>query len=249
MPDIELKKIKNYALRDLNVKVPNGELLVILGPNGSGKTTLLNVIAGLTDYEGTVLFDGSPVDGVPTNERRIGYLFQNLALFPHLDVASNVGYSIRLKRKKTGKIAREVDELLELMKIEHIRHTYPKNLSGGEKQRVALARVFASSPEVLLLDEPFNSLDIGMCRCLREEIRQIQRELGVTTIFVTHDLTDAKEMGDRFVILNSGKVREVSSKETLSNGGDENRSHGFQDCPHCTVECYCKMKDTSGKDD
>ena len=137
----------------------------------------------------------------------------------------------------------EVDELLKLMKIEHLKRRYPKNLSGGEKQRVALARALATSPKVLLLDEPFNSLDSGMCSCLRREIRQIQREMSITTVFVTHNLTDVEEMGDRIVALNSGKIQQVTSKmfnDAMDNG---NRAQRFQDCLHCTVDCYCKRKE------
>ncbi|NQE05931.1 sulfate transport system ATP-binding protein [ANME-1 cluster archaeon GoMg1] len=242
MPTIELKNIGNHVFSNLNMKVFDGELLVVLGPNGAGKTTLLNIITGLVSYEGTVLFDGVPVDKTATNERQIGYLFQNLALFPHLDVASNVGYSLKIRGKKKEEIAQEVDELLKLMKIEHLKHRYPKNLSGGEKQRVALARALATSPKVLLLDEPFNSLDSGMCKCLRRKIRQIQREMGITTVFVTHNLTDAEEMGDRIVALNSGKIKQVTSKmfndATATDNG--NHSQSFQDCLHCTIDCYCK---------
>jgi ABC-type sugar transport system ATPase subunit len=243
MPTIELKNIGNHVFSNLNMKVFDGELLVVLGPNGAGKTTLLNIITGLVSYEGTVLFDGVPVDKTATNERQIGYLFQNLALFPHLDVASNVGYSLKIRGKKKEEIAQEVDELLKLMKIEHLKHRYPKNLSGGEKQRVALARALATSPKVLLLDEPFNSLDSGMCKCLRRKIRQIQREMGITTVFVTHNLTDAEEMGDRIVALNSGKIKQVTSKMFNDAGDNGNRSQRFQDCLHCTVDCYCKRKE------
>ena len=243
MPTIELRNISNYVFSNLNMKVFDGELLVVLGPNGAGKSTLLNIIAGLVDYEGTVLFDGIPVDKVPTNERQIGYLFQNLALFPHLDVASNVGYSLKINGKKKEEIAQEVDELLKLTKIEHLKRRYPKNLSGGEKQRVALARALATSPKVLLLDEPFNSLDSGMCNCLRREIRQIQREMGITTVFVTHNLTDAEEMGDRIVALNSGKIKQVTPKMFNDATDNGNRSQRFQDCLHCAIDCYCKRKE------
>ncbi len=249
MPAIELRNIRNHVFSNLDMKVLDGELLVVLGPNGAGKTTLLNIIAGLVDYEGTVLFDGVPVDKVPANERQIGYLFQNLALFPHLDVASNVGYSLRVCGKRREEIEDKVDELLKLMKIEHLKYRYPKSLSGGEKQRVALARALASSPEVLLLDEPFNNLDIGMCKCLRREIRQIQREMGITTILVTHNLADAEEMSDRIVVLNGGKIRQVKSNEMLFKNAavdNGNRSQRFQDCLHCAINCYCKRKGGDG---
>ncbi|NQE54898.1 polar amino acid transport system ATP-binding protein [ANME-1 cluster archaeon GoMg3.2] len=241
MPSIELKSVSNYVFSNLNMEIFDGELLVVLGSNGAGKTTLLNIIAGLAKYTGAVLFDGVPVDKTPVNERQIGYIFQNLALFPHLDVASNVGYSLMIKGKEEGEIIQKVDELLQLTKIEHLKHRYPKNLSGGEKQRVALARALASSPKVLLLDEPFNSLDIGMCECLRKEIRQVQREMGITTVFVTHNLADVAEMGDRVVALNNGKIW-LMPPEMFKKEGD-NGSHSHQDCLHCVMDCYCKGKE------
>jgi len=238
MPSIELRSVSNYVFSNLNMDVFDGELLVVLGPNGAGKTTLLNIIAGLAKYTGAVLFDDVPVDKTPVNERQIGYIFQNLALFPHLDVASNVGYSLMIKGKEEGELMQKVDELLQLMKIEHLKDRYPKNLSGGEKQRVALARALASSPKVLLLDEPFNSLDIGMCECLRKEIRQVQREMGITTVFVTHNLAHVAEMGDRVVALNKGKIW-LMPPEMFENAGD-NENHIHQDCLHCVMDCYCK---------
>ncbi len=242
MPAIELRNIRNYVFSNLNMKVLDGELLVVLGPNGAGKTTLLNIMAGLVDYEGTVLFDGIPMDKISTNERHIGYLFQNLALFPHLDVFSNVGYSLRVKGRKKEEMARKVNELLRLMKIEHLKCRYPRNLSGGEKQRVALARALATSPKALLLDEPFNSLDTEMCKCLRREIRQVQKTMGITTVFVTHNLADAEEMGDRFAVLNNGKIQEVISRGIflLQSGEDESDSPAkFHDCSQCTIGCHC----------
>ena len=246
MPNIELKNIGNFAFRNMNMRIADGEFLVVLGPNGVGKSTLLNVIAGLTDYEGTILFDGIPVDNVPVNERQIGYLFQNLALFPHLDVAGNVGYSLMVRGEDNGEIERRVDELLGLMEINHISHRYPKNLSGGEKQRVALARALATSPQVLLLDEPFNSMDEGMCKCLRTEIRRIHEMLGITTIFVTHDLADAQEMGDRVIAINNGKAMQVTSeirqtRETLSKF-----NHEVTDCLQCVIDCGCKTDECGG---
>ncbi|MCK4736360.1 MAG: ABC transporter ATP-binding protein [Methanophagales archaeon] len=235
MPEIELKNIGNHVFRNMDMKIREGEFLVVLGPNGAGKTTLLNIIAGLIDYEGTILFDGIPVDEVPTSERQIGYLFQNLALFPHLDVAGNVGYSLRVRGGDNGEIGGRVDELLGLMKINHISHRYPKNLSGGEKQRVALARALATSPKVLLLDEPFNSMDAGMCKCLRKEIRGIHERLDITTVFVTHNLTDAEEMGDRIIFINNGRMHEVASKPHQATSNKE-----AQDCLDCMIDCYCK---------
>ncbi len=241
MPNIELKNIRSRVFDSLNMEVFNGELLVVLGPNGAGKTTLLNIISGLMGYEGSVFFDGIPVDKIPTNKRQIGYLFQNLALFPHLDVASNIGYSLMVKGEKKGDIERRVYELLRLMKIGHLENRYPKNLSGGEKQRVALARALATSPQVLLLDEPFNSIDLEMCKCLRKDICQIQKKEGITTIFVTHNIAYAEEIGDRIIVLDEGRIhqeitKKISFSESVINEGD----NSVQDCLSCKIDCYCK---------
>ena len=228
MPDIELKNIRNYVFNGLNMEIFDKELLVVIGQNGAGKSTLLNIIAGLVEYEGNVLFDGVSVNRMLTDKRRVGYLFQNLALFPHLDVASNIGYGPVVNGIGKKNIELRVDELLRLMKIEHLRDRYPKNLSGGERQRVALARSLAVSPQVLLLDEPFSSLDTGMCSCIRQEIKKIHKRLGITTVLVTHDMAEAEEMGDRIVTMNGGEVHEVA---------DLQPEH---ECSSCAIDCNCK---------
>jgi ABC-type sugar transport system ATPase subunit len=155
MPTIELKNISNFVCRDISVTISNGELLVLLGPTGAGKTTLLNIICGLAPYEGSVLFDGEPIDTIPISRRRIGYLFQDLALFPHLDVRRNITYGLSTKKRGHNQIKARLDEMCTLLNIGHLLGRYPKNLSGGERQRVALARAIAPSPKILLLDEPF----------------------------------------------------------------------------------------------
>jgi len=245
MPDIELKNIRNYVFNDLNMEIYDKELLVVTGPNGAGKSTLLATIAGLMNYDGNVLFDGVTVDRIPTNERKIGYLFQNLALFPHLTVASNIGYGMAVKGDGKTEIAQNVDELLGLMRIEHLRDRYPKNLSGGERQRVALARALAVSPEVLLLDEPFNSMDHGTCQCMRKEIRKIQKDLGITTVLVTHNPEEAEEMGDRIITIAGGKIRETETQCSCSSQNAQNahntyKTHNTENCADCTIDCYCK---------
>jgi len=239
MPDIELKNISNYVFNGLNMEIFDKELLVVIGQNGAGKSTLLNIIAGLVEHEGSVLFDGVLVNRMLTDKRRVGYLFQNLALFPHLDVASNIGYGPAVNGNPRENIAQRVDELLRLMKIEHLRDRYPKNLSGGERQRVALARALAVSPQVLLLDEPFNSLDTGMCSCIRQEIKRIQRGLGITTVLVTHDMAEAVEMGDRIVVMNGGKVHEVADIQSIHSYDPDDIPH-LQNCTGCAIDCYCK---------
>ncbi len=215
MPAIELRGIHNYACRGVNLQVLPGELLVLLGPNGAGKTTLLNVIAGLIEYEGAVLFDGVSVDGLPPQRRGVGYLFQNLVLFPHLDVASNVAYGLRARGWPREKAEARVEELLALMRIEHLVSRYPRHLSGGEMQRVALARALAPSPGILLLDEPLNSLDLQTSRYLRVELKQLQRRLGITTLYVTHELAEAEEMADRVAVIQEGRIEQVGKPEEV----------------------------------
>lgn len=209
MPSIDLVNITNYALRNLNLRVMDGELLALLGPNGAGKTTLLNVIAGLTVYTGSVLFDGKPIDNTPPQERLIGYIFQKPLLFPHLDVESNISYSLRARGATERIIQARVEELLRTMGIRHLNHRYPATLSGGEQQRVALARALANNPKVLLLDEPFNSLDFNIQRQLRLELKHLHKSIRITTIFVTHDLAEAEEVADRIAVINEGEIRQV----------------------------------------
>jgi len=215
MTAIELRNIENYACRGVNLNVLSGELLVLLGPNGAGKTTLLNIIAGLTGYKGSVLFDGRPIDELPARERRAGYLFQDLVLFPHLDVASNIAYGLRARRWPNEKIELRVRELLRLFKMEHLATAYPRRLSGGEKQKVALSRALAPYPKILLLDEPLSSLDWQTSRYLRSELKGIQQQLGITTLYVTHDITEAREVADRIAVIREGRIQQIRGPEDL----------------------------------
>ncbi|HEX78533.1 MAG TPA: ABC transporter ATP-binding protein [Dehalococcoidia bacterium] len=210
MPYIELKNICRHICRDVNLEINDSELMVLLGHSGAGKTTLLNVIAGLTEYEGSVIANGVPLDKVAASKRKIGYLFQELVLFPHLDVASNIAYSLKAQKVPKEKIMHRVDRLLKMLRITHLSSRYPKNLSGGEKQRVALGRALACAPKVLLLDEPMSSLDGQTAKHLRAELKQIQKELGITTIYVTHDLAEAEEMADRIAVIHNGCIEQVA---------------------------------------
>ncbi|MEM2273166.1 MAG: ABC transporter ATP-binding protein [Candidatus Bathyarchaeia archaeon] len=238
MTRVELKHISTkHILRDVNLTIPDGQLLALLGPTGAGKTTLLNVIAGVIDYEGSVLFDGESIDDKPAGKRNVGYVFQDLALFPHLTVYKNIAYGLKVRRNSLGEIEKRVNELLRLMKIEHLKNRYPRNLSGGERQRVALARALAFSPHILLLDEPLNNLDRYTRQYIRAEIRQIQKGFGITTIFVTHDVEEAKELGDAVAILVDGRLRQVGTfDEVFSNPADEEIANllGSQNVLECS---------------
>lgn len=206
MAEIVLKGVRNYALNGVDLRIRDGETLAIVGLTGAGKTTLIKAIAGLIPYEGTILIDGKGVRSVPIRKRRIGYLPQDLYLFPHMTVFSNVVYG--LKNGKTDGVTarRQGESILKLMGITHLADRYPANLSGGEKQRVALARAIAPQPEILLLDEPFSSLDVKTAKYLRLEFKRIVHELGFTTLFITHNLTEAEEMGDRIAIMDRGRI-------------------------------------------
>ncbi|MEA1964121.1 MAG: ABC transporter ATP-binding protein [Candidatus Aerophobetes bacterium] len=215
MATVELRNVSNNICQGVNLKIAEGELLVLTGPTGAGKTTLLNIIAGLVDYSGSILFDGEPIDATSPQRRRVGYLFQDLALFPHLNVYANIAYGLNTKKKLIKKVEERVSSLLKLMNIEYLKDRYPKNLSGGEKQKVALARTLAISPRVLLLDEPFNNIDLRTRKYLRIELRSLQRGLSITTIFVTHNLIEAEEMGDRIAVLYGGRLEQVTSPREL----------------------------------
>ena len=215
MSSIKLENISKYVCKNIDLEIFDNELLVLLGSNGAGKSTLLNVIAGLIDYEGSVFFDNLPIDRLPANKRRIGYLFQELNLFPHFDVAVNIAYGLKVQKRPQNEINAKVEELLQIMKIKHLSSRYPKELSGGEKQRVALARALANSPHILLLDEPMNSLDYRTSKHLRTEFKILQKKLGITTLYVTHNFYEAEEMAQRIAVLDKGRVEQVGSPKEI----------------------------------
>lgn len=241
MPAINLTNINNFICRDINLEIADKELLVLLGPTGAGKTTLLNIIAGLIPYQGTISFDGTPIDELAPNRRGVGYLFQDLALFPHLDVATNIAYGLGAQGMPREEAMIRVDELLRLMKIGHLSSRYPKNLSGGEKQRVALARALAPFPSVLLLDEPLNSMDFRTSRYLRMEFRRLQKGLGITTLYVTHNLAEAEEMSDRVAIIYNGKLEQVGVPHEVFLEPENERVSDFLGTPNI-LDCeYCRV--------
>ncbi len=208
------------ALNDVSLTVPSGELVALLGPSGSGKTTLLRVIAGLeVADEGAVLFDGQDATDRNVRDRRVGFVFQHHALFRHMTVFENVAFGLRVKprqeRASASEIRDQVEELLGLVQLERLAARYPSQLSGGQRQRVALARALAVQPKLLLLDEPFGALDAKVRQELRRWLRRLHDEIGVTSVFVTHDQDEALEVADRVVILHEGRVEQTGSPEEV----------------------------------
>lgn len=201
----------SVALHRVSLKVFQGEFLTLLGPSGCGKTTLLNLIAGFAEADGGEIFiDDQLVTDTPPYQRNIGIVFQNYALFPHMNVADNVGYGLRMRRVPKAQREERVAQALRLVKLEAFGKRRPKELSGGQQQRVALARALVIRPKVLLLDEPFSALDKNLRLSMQQELKEIQRKLGVTTIFVTHDQGEALSMSDRVVVMSAGKVRQLA---------------------------------------
>jgi spermidine/putrescine ABC transporter ATP-binding subunit len=200
------------ALDKVSLMVRRGELMTLLGPSGCGKTTLLNLVAGfLIPDSGEIAIDGKRVTDVPTHRREIGIMFQNYALFPHMSVVANVGYGLKMRRVAKAEIARRVAEALALVKLEGMEDRKPRQLSGGQQQRVALARALVIRPRVLLLDEPFSALDRSLRASMQVEIKEIQRKLGVTTIFVTHDQGEALSLSDRIAVITQGRIRQLGT--------------------------------------
>jgi spermidine/putrescine ABC transporter ATP-binding subunit len=204
------------ALREVSLSIRRGEMMTLLGPSGCGKTTLLNLVAGFFSPDGgRILIDGELVNDVPTYRRGIGMMFQSYALFPHMSVAANVGYGLRMRHLPKRDIARRVDDVLALVKLDGLEDRRPRQLSGGQQQRVALARALVINPRVLLLDEPFSALDKNLRASMQVELREIQRSFGVTTIFVTHDQGEALSLSDRVAVMSDGRIRQVGTPEEV----------------------------------
>jgi ABC-type Fe3+/spermidine/putrescine transport system ATPase subunit len=198
---------KTLAVDRVNLHVRDGELVTLLGPSGCGKSTILRCIAGLADPDGGQIYFGDRlVNDVPTARRKIGLLFQRLALFPHMRVADNVAFGLRMQRRPATEIARRVQEGLELVRLPGYEDRYPRELSGGQQQRVALARTLVTDPEILLFDEPLSSLDLKLREELKLEIRRLHQQTGKTTIYVTHDQGEAFAISDKVYVMHEGRV-------------------------------------------
>jgi putative spermidine/putrescine transport system ATP-binding protein len=206
------------AVQDFDLAAERGEFVSFLGPSGCGKTTTLRMIAGFErPTAGTIAIDGADMTNRPPNQRNVGMVFQSYALFPNMNVAGNIGFGLKIRRRPKADSDRRVAELLGLMHLEGRGDRFPWQLSGGQQQRVALARALAIEPTVLLLDEPLSALDAKIRVALRHEIRQIQRQLGITTVYVTHDQEEALELSDRIVVMSEGRIEQIGTPFEIYN--------------------------------
>jgi putative spermidine/putrescine transport system ATP-binding protein len=206
------------TIHGIDLAVERGEFISFLGPSGCGKTTTLRMIAGFeTPTSGTIKIDGKDVTDLRPNQRNIGMVFQAYALFPNMTVADNIAFGLKVAKKSSAEITKRVKEMLELIKLPDVGARYPYQLSGGQQQRVALARALAIQPKILLLDEPLSALDAKIRISLREEIRAVQRALGITTIYVTHDQEEALSMSDRICVMNDGRIEQLGTPFEIYN--------------------------------
>ncbi len=206
MTTIRLEKVSARVLKEIDLTVSEGELFVLLGPTGVGKSTLLQVIAGLLPCTGRIFFNGDRIDCLPPHQRRVGYLFQDLLLFPHLTVSKNLRLAMAHLKLNRRAVQEKIRELLHRFDIAQLADRYPAQMSGGEKQRAALARAIATGPRILLLDEPFSSLDPPNAKRLRCELRNYQQHFKITTVFVTHNWGEARLLADRIGIIRAGRM-------------------------------------------
>jgi molybdopterin-binding protein len=208
--------LAEFHLREINLEVAAGEYFVVLGPTGAGKTVLLETIAGLhPPRNGSILIGGEDVTALPPERRGLGFVYQDYALFPHLDVAGNVAFGLRLHGMGRAAVTERVAEMSRLLEIDHLLHRMPDTLSGGEQQRAALARALVVQPRLLLLDEPLGALDPETREGLQRELARLHREVGTTTIHVTHDFEEAIALGQRIAVLNEGQVVQVGPPEAI----------------------------------
>ena len=206
------------ALHELDLDIKEGEFLTLLGPSGCGKTTTLRLIAGfIQPTQGTIMLGEEDVTQVAPQHREIGMVFQDYALFPHMTIAENIGFGLKERKYPKADIAARVGELLDLIHLPEVGDRYPAEVSGGQQQRIAVARAVAYPPKVLLMDEPLGALDLKLRETMQVELRRIQQELKITTVYVTHDQTEAMNMSDRIVVMNTGRIEQIGSAEGIYN--------------------------------
>lgn len=218
---LQLKQINKYfgrshVIKDVNIDFEKGHFVTFLGPSGCGKTTLLRMVAGFYEPDdGEILLNGKRIERIPPYSRNTAMVFQEYALFPHMNVFDNVSYGLRVKNRPKEEIERHVKEALDLMQLKGMEDRFPNQMSGGQQQRVAVARALVMNPEVLLLDEPLSNLDAKLRESVRVELRDIQKKMGLSTIYVTHDQSEALSMSDMIVVLKGGVVHQTGSPQEI----------------------------------
>ena len=221
MANVSLRNIcKSYGnvhiSKDINLEIEEGEFVVFVGPSGCGKSTLLRMIAGLEDITAGELYIGDKlVNDVPPAKRGIGMVFQSYALYPHLDVAENMSFGLKLAGASKAERDQRVNQVAEILQLAHLLERKPKALSGGQRQRVAIGRTLVSQPEVFLLDEPLSNLDAKLREYMRDELRSLQKRLGITSLYVTHDQSEAMSISDNVVLMNKGKLVQTGSPKDI----------------------------------
>lgn len=223
-PFLELKNLKKSftageaVLSGISLTIEKGEFVTLLGASGCGKTTTLRIIAGLEQPdEGSVWLEGQNVTDLEPNQRDVNTVFQNYALFPHMNVADNIGYGLKIRKVPKAEIREKVKKMLELVQLEGFEKRKPSELSGGQRQRVAIARALANNPRVLLLDEPLGALDLQLRRTMQLELKRLQKKLGITFIYITHDQEEAINMSDRIVVMNRGRFEQIGTPDKIYN--------------------------------
>ncbi len=220
---VELKDVRvsfdgEQVLDGLDLSIRDGEFITLLGPSGCGKTTTLRIVAGFLDPDsGSVIFDGRDLSGVPAYKRQVNTIFQRYALFPHLNVYENIAFGMRIKKLPEKEIKEQVTELLSLVNLQGFEKRRIATLSGGQQQRIAIARAIANRPKVLLLDEPLAALDLKLRKDMQKELRRMQKKLGITFVFVTHDQEEALTMSDRVVVMDKGKIQQIGTPQDIYN--------------------------------
>lgn len=220
---LELRNIKKSfgeteVLNGISLSIEKGEFITFLGASGCGKTTTLRIIAGLERPEaGSVILEGKDVTELQPNQRDVNTVFQNYALFPHMNVEANVGYGLKIKKMPKAEIKEKVSKMLELVQLEGYEKRMPSELSGGQKQRVAIARALVNSPKLLLLDEPLGALDLKLRRAMQTELKRLQKKLGITFLYITHDQEEAINMSDRIVVMREGKFEQIGTPDEIYN--------------------------------
>ena len=207
---------KDTIINGLSLNIKEGEFFTLLGPSGCGKTTLLRMIIGFNSIEGgEIKLDDKLINNIPTNKRNMGMVFQNYAIFPHMSVKDNVAFGLKRKKMSKQEIEEKVDDILKIVKIDHLKDRMPVKLSGGQQQRVALARAIVIHPEVLLMDEPLSNLDAKLRVEMRNAIKRIQQQIGITTVYVTHDQEEALAVSDRIAVMNGGVIQQIDTPKRI----------------------------------